>query len=43
MRAFVFEQALTRRAYGFHDASALMAMIYLCCGGVHVTPAFSPT
>lgn len=36
-------RTITRRAYGFHDADALMAMIYLCCGGVHVTPAFSST
>jgi transposase len=36
-------RTITRRAYGFHDANALMAMIYLCCGGVHVTPAFSST
>jgi transposase len=34
-------RAITRRAFGFHSASALIAMLYLCCGGVHVTPAFS--
>ena len=34
-------RTITRRAFGFHDAGSLMAMIYLCCGGVHVTPAFS--
>jgi transposase len=34
-------RTITRRAFGFHDASALMALIHLCCGGVHVTPAFS--
>lgn len=34
-------RTITRRAFGFHDAHALMAMIHLCCGGVHVTPAFS--
>ena len=34
-------RTITRRSYGFHSASALIAMIFLCCGGVHVTPAFS--
>lgn len=34
-------RVITRRAYGFHSASALIAMLFLCCGGVHVTPAFS--
>ncbi len=34
-------RTITRRAYGFHSAHSLMAMIHLCCGGVHVTPAFS--
>jgi transposase len=34
-------RAITRRSFGFHDAHALMALIHLCCGGVHVTPAFS--
>ena len=34
-------RAITRRAFGFHSASALIAMLFLCCGGVHVTPAFS--
>lgn len=34
-------RTITRRAYGFHSASALISMIFLCCGGVHVTPAFS--
>lgn len=34
-------RTITRRAYGFHSASSLIAMIFLCCGGVHVTPAFS--
>ena len=34
-------RTITRRAFGFHSASALIAMIFLCCGGVHVTPAFS--
>lgn len=34
-------RTITRRAFGFHSANALIAMIFLCCGGVHVTPAFS--
>ena len=34
-------RTITRRAFGFHSASALIAMIFLCCGGVHVTPAHS--
>lgn len=34
-------RTITRRAFGFHSASALIAMLYLCCGGIHVTPAFS--
>ena len=34
-------RTITRRAFGFHSADALIAMIFLCCGGVEVTPAFS--
>lgn len=34
-------RVVTRRAFGFHSASSLIAMLFLCCGGVHVTPAFS--
>ena len=34
-------RTITRRSFGFHSAGALIAMIFLCCGGVHVTPAFS--
>ncbi|MBA2662077.1 MAG: ISL3 family transposase [Bradymonadaceae bacterium] len=34
-------RTITRRSFGFHSASALIAMIFLCCGGVHVTPAHS--
>jgi len=34
-------RTITRRSYGFHSANSLIAMIYLCCGGVHVTPAHS--
>lgn len=29
---------ITRRAFGFHSAEALKAMIYLCCGGLSLTP-----
>lgn len=29
---------ITRRAFGFHSAQALTAMIYLCCGGLSLTP-----
>ena len=28
---------LSHRAYGFHSADALIAMIYLCCGGIQIT------
>ena len=34
-------RTITRRSFGFHSANALISMIFLCCGGVHVTPAFS--
>ncbi len=27
---------LSHRAFGFHSANALLALVYLCCGGVHV-------
>jgi transposase len=29
---------ITRRAYGFHSARALSAMIHLCCGGIVLDP-----
>jgi hypothetical protein len=29
---------ITRRAFGFHSAKALTAMIHLCCGGIPLTP-----
>lgn len=32
-------RTITRRSYGFHSASALIAMIFLCCGGIHANPA----
>ena len=28
---------ITHRAYGFHSADALIAMIYLCCAGIPIT------
>ena len=34
-------RTITRRAYGFHNARSLIAMIFLCCGGVQVSPAHS--
>ncbi len=34
-------RTITRRSYGFHSASALIAMLFLCCGGVSVNPAHS--
>jgi len=30
---------ITRRAYGFHSAEAVLAMIDLCCSGLEVKPA----
>jgi transposase len=27
---------LSHRAYGFHSADALIAMIYLCCTGIQI-------
>jgi len=29
---------ITRRAYGFHRAQALISMIFLCCGGITLSP-----
>lgn len=31
-------RTITRRAFGFHSASALIALIYLCCAGLHLHP-----
>jgi transposase len=40
-------RVLTRRAYGFHSASAAIAMIMLCCSGIKLRPPgtaiFQPT
>lgn len=30
---------IARRAFGFHSAGALIGMLFLCCGGVAVSPA----
>jgi transposase len=30
---------IARRAFGFHSADALIGMLFLCCGGVTVSPA----
>lgn len=35
-------RTLTRRAYGFHSASSLIAMLFLCCGGITAEPAHIP-
>ena len=32
-------RTITRRSYGFHSSSALIAMLFLCCSGVNVNPA----
>ena len=32
-------RVITRRAYGFHSASNLIAMLFLCCAGIQLTPA----
>jgi len=29
---------IARRAYGFHSASALISMLFLCCGGIELHP-----
>lgn len=31
-------RTITRRSFGFHDASALIAMIRLCCSGIRLQP-----
>lgn len=37
-------RVIARRAFGFHSAEALSSMIFLNCGGIHLTPALpSPT
>lgn len=34
-------RTITRRAYGFHSASSLIAMLFLCCSGIHLNPVFN--
>jgi transposase len=38
-------RTITRRSYGFHSASNLIALIYLCCSGIALLPIlkFAPT
>jgi transposase len=31
-------RTITRRAFGFHSASSLIAMLHLCCGGIQLQP-----
>lgn len=31
-------RVLTRRAFGFHAAASLIALLYLCCSGLKLTP-----
>ena len=33
-------RVITRRAYGFHNAQALIGFIFLCCSGVVLHPVF---
>lgn len=34
-------RTITRRSFGFHSASSLIAMVFLCCSGIILTPAHS--
>jgi transposase len=31
-------RTITRRSFGFHSARSLIALITLCCGGIHLAP-----
>lgn len=31
-------RTITRRAYGFHNAHSLIGLLFLCCGGLSLTP-----
>jgi transposase len=33
-------RTITRRSFGFHSASNLIALIYLCCSGISLLPVF---
>jgi transposase len=35
-------RTITRRSYGLHSASSLIAMLFLCCSGLLLTPAHAP-
>lgn len=32
-------RTITRRAFGFHSAASLIAMLFLCCGNIQLSPA----
>jgi hypothetical protein len=32
-------RTVARRAYGFHSAEALIAMVFLCCSKIEFSPA----
>jgi transposase len=36
-------RVITRRAYGFHSARALISFIFLCCSGLILSPVFKPS
>lgn len=36
-------RVITRRAYGFHSAGALISFIFLCCSGLILSPVFKPS
>ncbi|MBN2360298.1 MAG: transposase [Deltaproteobacteria bacterium] len=38
-------RSIARRAYGFHSSQPIIAMLYLCCGGIQLNPPLpqSPT
>lgn len=31
-------RTITRRSFGFHSATPLIALLFLCCGGIRLTP-----
>lgn len=31
-------RTITRRSYGFHGPNSLIALLFLCCGGIHLMP-----
>lgn len=32
-------RTITRRSFGFHSAASLIAMLFLCCANIHLSPA----